>query len=99
MSTPGGSLPLVRSFKRLNRVDSFASTVNPALGGVQMKKILVTGGAGFVGRRFCKRFLDTGHKVHCVDSIVPMTGGIDPSVGWPLYEPRDYKNFQFVYED
>ena len=64
-----------------------------------MKKILVTGGAGFVGRRFCKRFLDGGHKVHCVDSIVPMTGGVDPSAGWPLYEPRDYKNFQFFYED
>jgi nucleoside-diphosphate-sugar epimerase len=66
---------------------------------MEMKKILVTGGAGFVGRRFCKRFLDGGHKVHCVDNIVPMTGGLDPSAGWPLYEPRDYKNFQFFYED
>ena len=32
-----------------------------------MRKILITGGAGFVGRRFCKRFLDAGDEVHCVD--------------------------------
>ncbi|MGH9423432.1 MAG: NAD-dependent epimerase/dehydratase family protein, partial [Thermoanaerobaculia bacterium] len=27
-----------------------------------MNKILITGGAGFVGRRFCKRLLDDGHE-------------------------------------
>src|SRR6266446_6800780 len=64
-----------------------------------MRKILVTGGAGFVGRRFCKRFLDARDDVYCVDSIVPMTGGIHPSAGWPLYDPRDYKNFHFFHED
>jgi len=32
-----------------------------------MKKILVTGGAGFVGRHLIKRFLDAGDEVHCVD--------------------------------
>ena len=34
-----------------------------------MKKILITGGAGFVGRRFVKYFLDRGDKVICVDNI------------------------------
>ena len=62
------------------------------------KKILITGGAGFVGRHFVKRFLDAGDKVHCVDSIVPMTGGIDPS-HWPLYSPKDYNNFHFHKQD
>lgn len=64
-----------------------------------MKKILITGGAGFVGRRFCKRFLDAGHEVHCVDPIALHTGGIDPSSGWPLFDPRQYGGFHFYPED
>jgi nucleoside-diphosphate-sugar epimerase len=64
-----------------------------------MRKILITGGAGFVGRHFCKRLLDQGDEVHCVDSVVDLTGGIDPEAGWPLFEPRDYDNFHFHHED
>ena len=64
-----------------------------------MKKILITGGAGFVGRRFCKRFLDAGDHVVCVDPIAPDTGGIHPAKGWPLYQPRDYSNFHFAHQD
>src|SRR5436305_13875476 len=64
-----------------------------------MKKILITGGAGFVGRHFCRSFLEQGDAVHCVDSIVPLTGGIDPDAGWPLFNPRDYINFHFYKED
>ena len=64
-----------------------------------MRKILITGGAGFVGRRFCKRFLDAGDEVVCVDPIARDTGGIHPDGGFPLYAPRDYKNFQFYHQD
>ncbi len=64
-----------------------------------MKKILITGGAGFVGRRFCKRFLDAGDEVHCVDPIAADTGGLDPASGWPLYNPLDYGGFRFYGED
>lgn len=64
-----------------------------------MRKILITGGAGFVGRRFCKRFLDAGDEVHCVDPVAPDTGGIHPDGGWPLYAPRDYDNFHFYQQD
>lgn len=64
-----------------------------------MKRILITGGAGFVGRRFCKRFLDAGDEVHCVDPVAPDTGGIDPTDGWPLFAPRDYRNFHYYDED
>ena len=63
-----------------------------------MKKILITGGAGFVGRRFVKYFLDRGDKVICVDNIVKFTGGINPKK-WPLYNPYDYKNFKFYNHD
>lgn len=64
-----------------------------------MRKILITGGAGFVGRHFCRHFLEQGDVVHCVDPIVPLTGGIDPAAGWPLFDPRAYKNFHFHKED
>ncbi|MFN2507164.1 MAG: NAD-dependent epimerase/dehydratase family protein [Chthoniobacterales bacterium] len=64
-----------------------------------MRKVLVTGGAGFVGRHLVKRLLDARDEVHCVDNIEPLTGGISPDSKWPLYEPRDYKNFHFHGED
>jgi UDP-glucuronate decarboxylase len=33
-----------------------------------MKRILVTGGAGFLGSHLCERLIDTGHDVLCVDN-------------------------------
>ena len=34
-----------------------------------MKKVLVTGGAGFLGRHLCKRLLEEGSEVICVDNF------------------------------
>jgi nucleoside-diphosphate-sugar epimerase len=64
-----------------------------------MRKILITGAAGFVGRRFVRRFLEAGDEVHAVDPIVPNTGGIHPDRGWPLFNPRDFAGFRFYHED
>lgn len=33
-------------------------------------KILITGGAGFIGTHLCKYFLDFGHEVICVDNFL-----------------------------
>ena len=33
------------------------------------KRILVTGGAGFIGSHLCERLLDAGHEVICVDNF------------------------------
>ena len=33
-----------------------------------MKRILVTGGAGFVGSHLCERLIEAGHEVLCVDN-------------------------------
>ena len=35
----------------------------------QRKRILVTGGAGFLGSHLCKRLLDEDHDVLCVDNF------------------------------
>jgi len=64
-----------------------------------MKKVLVTGAAGFVGRHMVKRLLEDGAEVHAVDCIAELTGGIDPANGWPLFDPCDYAGFHFYRED
>ena len=41
----------------------------------QNKKILITGGAGFIGSHLCERLLKDGHKVICLDNF--FTGSIE----------------------
>ena len=33
------------------------------------KRILVTGGAGFLGSHLCERLIEAGHEVLCVDNF------------------------------
>ncbi len=61
------------------------------------KIILITGGAGFVGRHFTEHFLKSGDTVYCVDSIALGTGG-KPFSSW-YFNPRAYKGFKFYQED
>ena len=39
------------------------------------KRVLVTGGLGFIGSHLCKRLLKEGHQVVCLDNLT--TGQID----------------------
>lgn len=64
-----------------------------------MTKVLVTGGAGFVGRNLTKRLLDKKWNVVVVDSIAKNTGAIPPDKGWPIFDPRDYINFSYINQD
>jgi UDP-glucuronate decarboxylase len=50
------------------------------------RTIIVTGGAGFLGSQLCRRIIDAGHNVICVDNL--QTGrrkNIEPLVGSPRF--------------
>jgi UDP-glucuronate decarboxylase len=52
-----------------------------------MKKILVTGGAGFLGSHLCERLLSDGHDVLCVDNFYTGTKqNIAHLIGNPYFE-------------
>ncbi|MEE8253566.1 MAG: UDP-glucuronic acid decarboxylase family protein [Hyphomicrobium sp.] len=51
------------------------------------KRVLVTGGAGFLGSHLCKRLLALGHDVLCVDNYFTGTkANIAPLSGSPYFE-------------
>ena len=52
------------------------------------KRILVTGGAGFLGSHLCEYFLKKGHEVICMDNLI--TGSKDN------ISCIKNKNFQFI---
>lgn len=49
-------------------------------------KILVTGGAGFIGSYVCEQLLSNGHEVIVLDNLDPQIHGEDAS--WPDYMPE-----------
>ena len=57
-----------------------------------MSKVMITGGAGFIGSHLCERFLADGHEVVCVDNFI--TGNPD-NIAQLLPEKR----FQFIHQD
>ena len=54
---------------------------------MSMKKILITGGAGFVGRAFVKHYLKQNHDVTVVDNLNKIGDSLHPIKGWPLFNP------------
>ena len=55
-------------------------------------KIVVTGGAGFIGSHLCTRLLDEGHSVLCMDNLIT---GSERNIA-PL---RSHPNFTYVRHD
>jgi UDP-glucuronate decarboxylase len=50
-------------------------------------RTLVTGGAGFIGSHLCRRLLERGHDVLCVDNFFSSTrGNIDELLSHPRFE-------------
>lgn len=46
------------------------SSLSTRVDAPESKAVLVVGGAGFVGSNLCRRLLDDGHKVLCVDNLL-----------------------------
>lgn len=62
-------------------------------------KILIFGGAGFVGRHYVEHFLKSGFNVEIVDNIAPLSGGLNPKF-WKLFNPfKNKKKFKFINQD
>ena len=56
-----------------------------------MARILITGGAGFIGSYLCERFLADGHEVICMDNLI--TGNVDN------ISHITHKRFSFIHYD
>lgn len=56
------------------------------------KRVLVTGGAGFIGSHLCRRLLDEGHEVLCVDNF--FTGNRSN-----IHDLLDNKDFELLRHD
>lgn len=57
-----------------------------------MKKVLITGGAGFLGSHLCKKLLKMDCKVFCLDNLY--TGTMDN-----IKNLLENKNFEFIEQD
>ena len=55
-------------------------------------KILITGGAGFIGSHLCERYVKAGHTVICLDDF--MSGNLTN-----IRHLLDYRNFKLVKGD
>ncbi len=55
-------------------------------------KIIVTGGAGFIGSHLVDRLMESGHEVICIDNLY--TGRISNNARW-----SNHPNFQFIKHD
>src|SRR5690349_25050024 len=56
------------------------------------KRVLVTGGAGFIGSHLCERLLADGHEVLCVDNFFTGTRG-------NVAKLLDHKGFELMRHD
>lgn len=55
-------------------------------------KILITGGAGFIGSHLCDKYVKDGHTVSCLDNF--MSGNL-----WNIRHLLDYRNFRLIEGD
>ena len=60
--------------------------------GFATKRVLVTGGAGFIGSHLCERLLADGHEVLCVDNFFTGTRG-------NVAKLLDHKGFELLRHD
>lgn len=78
-------------------------TVDKALSELSGKRILITGGLGFIGSNLARRLLQNGCEVTLVDSLVPEYGGnlfniadIESRVRVNISDVRDAHSMRFL---
>ena len=59
---------------------------------MKIKRIVVTGGAGFIGSHLCERLVNLGHNIICIDNL--FTGSIQN-----INHLTKHSNFEFVNHD
>ena len=57
-----------------------------------MQRVLVTGGSGFIGNHLCRKLLEEGHHVICLDNLFT-------SEKSSIADLLKYSNFEFVRHD
>src|SRR6516164_6046673 len=63
------------------------STASPPIARQTLRRVLVTGGAGFIGSHLCERLLKMGYDVLCVDNFFTGTRrNIEHLLGHPRFE-------------
>jgi len=64
-----------------------------------MARVLITGGAGFIGSHLCDRFLAEGHEVVCMDNLI--TGDVEniAHIRDPKFTFIQYDVTNFIYVD
>ena len=63
-------------------------------------RILVTGGAGFIGSHLCDRFLKDGHDVICMDNLLTgRTDNVSQHFGNPKFSFVQYDVTNFIHVD
>ena len=63
------------------------STASPPIATQLLRRVLVTGGAGFIGSHLCERLLEMGYDVLCVDNFFTGTRrNIEHLLGHPRFE-------------
>ena len=50
-----------------------------------MKKVLITGGAGFIGSHIALKLIEKGYEVTVLDNLLEQIHGADPNMTSPLY--------------
>ena len=61
-------------------------------------RIVITGGAGFLGSHICNRLIEMGHEVVCIDNLI--TGNLDnivPLIGNKRFKFINYDVTNFVH--
>jgi dTDP-glucose 4,6-dehydratase len=66
---------------------------------IEMKKTLITGGAGFLGSHLCDYFIGLGHKVICMDNLIKKENidNVAHLLGHERFEFVKYDVTEFLY--